>query len=299
MKKLLLTGGTGFVGRNIKPLLEKQYEVSTLGRNAENDIWADISHDIVGLPDKYDIVIHAAGRAHTFPRTDEEIQEYFDVNYQGTVNLCGALENCGLPELIVFLSSAAVYGLNEGVDIDETCPLRGTTPYAQSKIKAEDYLMGWCEEHHVRLCILRPSLITGPNPPGNLGAMMKGISTGRYLGIGEGNARKSLLMVQDIARIIPLLENRSGIYNICSDDQPSFKELETAICHQLNKRLPLHIPIWTAKGLAKVGDLFGRRAPFNSNKLMKMTRSLTFCNEKAKTELGWVPLSVMDNFIIK
>ena len=299
MKKLLLTGGTGFVGRNIKPLLEDQYEVSTLGRNFGNDIRADISHEIVGLLDKYDIVIHAVGKAHTYPRTDDEEQEYFDVNYQGTVNLCSVLERCGLPSTFVFLSSAAVYGLDEGNNIEETWPLKGVTPYAQSKIKAEEYLMGWCKEHHVRLCVLRPSLIAGPNPPGNLGAMIKGLSSGMYLRIGGGNARKSLLMVQDIARIIPLLENKSGVYNICSDDQPSFSELESVICRQLGKGLPLQIPMWMAVCMAKVGDLLGSRAPFNSRKLSKMARSMTFSNEKAKAELGWRPLSVMDNFIIK
>ena len=298
MKKLLLTGGTGFVGRNIKPLLEKQYEVSTLGRNFGNDIRADISHDIVGLPDKYDIVLHAAGKAHTFPRTDEEIQEYFDVNHQGTVNLCSALECCGLPKLFVFLSSAAVYGLNEGVDIDETCPLRGITPYAQSKIKAEKYLMGWCEEHHVRLCILRPSLIAGPNPPGNLGSMIKGIASGRYLSIAGGKAKKSVLMVEDIAKLVPLLEKKGGIYNICSDDQPTFRELETVICNQLGRIMPMNMPSWVAKCMAAIGDLLGKKAPFNTNRHIKMTETLTFDNAKAKKELGWVPLSVIENFRI-
>ena len=48
--------------------------------------------------------------------------------------------------------------------------------------------------------------------------------------------------------------------------------------------------------MAKVGDLFGTKAPINSYKLEKMTRSLTFSNEKARRELGWEPLDVLENY---
>jgi hypothetical protein len=48
--------------------------------------------------------------------------------------------------------------------------------------------------------------------------------------------------------------------------------------------------------LAKVGDLLGSRAPINSYKLDKMIKSLTFSNAKARKELGWVPLNVLENY---
>ena len=50
--------------------------------------------------------------------------------------------------------------------------------------------------------------------------------------------------------------------------------------------------------MAKVGDLFGSYAPINSYKLEKMTKSLTFSNEKARCELGWEPLDVLTNYKI-
>ena len=50
--------------------------------------------------------------------------------------------------------------------------------------------------------------------------------------------------------------------------------------------------------LAKVGDLLGSKAPINSYKLEKMTKSLTFSNEKARKELGWEPLDVLTNYKI-
>lgn len=48
--------------------------------------------------------------------------------------------------------------------------------------------------------------------------------------------------------------------------------------------------------MAKVGDLLGSKAPINSDKLEKMTKSLTFSNEKARRELGWEPLDVLERF---
>jgi nucleoside-diphosphate-sugar epimerase len=50
--------------------------------------------------------------------------------------------------------------------------------------------------------------------------------------------------------------------------------------------------------MAMVGNLLGSKAPINSYKLDKMTQSLTFNNEKARRELGWEPLDVLDNYKI-
>lgn len=298
MKKLLLTGATGFVGKNVLPLLMTQYDVTTCGRSSENGIRADLAKEIPVFSDHFDIVLHAAGKAHTTPRTEAEIKEFDDVNYLGTVNLCSALDKYGLPGTIIYLSSAAVYGCNQGVNVDETHELNPKTPYAISKKKAEDYLIGWGSRHDVCLAILRPSLIAGPNPPGNLGSMIKGIASGRYLSIAGGKARKSVLMVEDIARLVPLLEKKGGIYNICSDDQPTFEELESLICSQLGLKQPMNLPLWCAKCMAIIGDMLGKKAPFNTNKLIKMTETLTFSNAKAKKELRWTALSAIENFRI-
>jgi len=51
--------------------------------------------------------------------------------------------------------------------------------------------------------------------------------------------------------------------------------------------------------MASVGDLMGNKAPINSLKLKKIAESLTFSNEKAKSELNWQPLNVLDNFRIQ
>lgn len=296
--KLLLTGSSGFIGNNIKMLLQNKYQLKTLGLSPNDDYNVNLSKNIPIIGEKYDIIFHAAGKAHTTPKSEAEKKAFFDVNLQGTKNLCTALENCGVPKSFIYISSVAVYGCEYGENITEETPLNGKTPYALSKIKAEKFLVEWCAKNKVILSIIRPSLVAGPNPPGNLGAMINGIKTRKYVRISGGKARKSVLMVQDIANIVPLLAEKGGIYNVCDSYQPSFRELEELIALQLGKSIPLSIPYPLAKVVAKIGDYLGGNAPINTIKLSKITKSLTFSNEKARKELGWTPLSVLDNFKI-
>ena len=296
---LLFTGASGFLGSNIIQLLNGAYNIISVGLSPQDTYLVDIATDIPTFIDAFDVVFHAAGKAHSVPKTEAEKRLFFDVNLQGTKNLCTALERSGIPKAFIFISTVAVYGCDSGENITEEHPLNGTTPYALSKIKAEKYLEGWCAMHNVKLSILRPSLIAGPNPPGNLGAMIRGIRNGKYLSIAGGKARKSVLMVQDIANLLPMLIEKGGIYNVCDSYQPSFRELEMVICKQLSRKGPISIPYWLAKSMAVVGDCLGEKAPINSLKLRKITSSLTFSNEKATRELGWKPMNVLGNFQIE
>ena len=239
MQRLLFTGASGFLGNNILPILEKMYDIHTIGLTDDDDINFNIAKDVPPINTYYDIVLHAAGKAHTVPKTEEERRVFYDVNYNGTVNLCKALENSGFPKAIVFISTVAVYGCEFGELITEEHPLDGNTPYAESKIMAED-----------------------------------------------------------IARLLPLVAERGGIYNVCDSYHPSFGEISASVAKQLGKHKPISIPYWMAWCMAKVGDMMGSNAPINSYKLEKMTKSLTFSNEKAKNELGWKPLDVLTYYKI-
>jgi GlcNAc-P-P-Und epimerase len=303
MESLLLTGATGFLGREILPVLEQNYKVDTIGRSSSNKIVCDLSksYDSRGivLSHPYDVVVHAAGKAHEIPKTNEEKKIFFDVNVGGTKNLCKLLESSNaIPKAMIFISSVAVYGCDYGILIDENHSLDGSTPYAKTKIEAEQYLKQWCNKQFVKLTILRPSLIAGTNPPGNLGAMIKGIKTGKYASICEGKAQKSVCMAYDIAKVIPLAENIGGIYNICDSHNPTFHELELLICKQLGKKPLVNIPYWLANSLAHIGDLMGSHAPINSVKLKKITQPLTFLNKKLIFTLNFTPSDVLGNFTV-
>jgi GlcNAc-P-P-Und epimerase len=299
MKNILFTGASGFLGQNIVPVLKDLgYSITSIGLMDSYDYKFDLSKTRPDLHSKYHLVLHAAGKAHSISRTISEDKLFFDVNLKGTQNLCAALEKSGPPSSFIFISTVAVYGCETGLNITEDHTLDGLSPYALSKIQAEVFLKDWCNKHGVILTILRPSLIAGKNPIGNLGSMIRGLQSGRYVRIGNGEARKSLIMAEDIARLVPVVGKKGGVYNVCDNCHPSFRELEDIVCTQLGRKQPLSIPYWLAKSFAFLGDMVGSAAPINSQKLDKITKSLTFSNQKAVTQLQWQPMNVLEHFKI-
>ncbi|NML70482.1 NAD(P)-dependent oxidoreductase [Chryseobacterium sp. RP-3-3] len=296
--KVLFTGANGFLGKNVIPLLrEKKFQVKTFGTSNADYIY-NITNTIVPFEETFDIIFHAAGKAHSIPQNKEEENLFYTVNFEGTKNLCKALEK-NIPEYFIFISTVAVYGKDFGDDITENTALGGYTPYAKSKILAEKFLTDWCKANNVKLFILRPSLIAGPNPPGNLGDMINAVKKGKYFNIAGGEARKSIFWVEDFADLTAkVIGKNSGIYNVCDSDNPSFKEISDKISNILNKKSSASIPYFVAISLAKVGDLLGNKAPINSLRLRKITDSLTFSNEKMKRELDFNPSNVMEKFQI-
>lgn len=294
--KIILTGASGFLGKAINQYFSAE-NIVRLGRQ-EGEIIADLATDIPTI-NKCDLVIHAAGMAHAYPKTAQEIVVFETVNVGGTANLLKGLEKSAvLPKYFVFISSIAVYGIEEGEMIDEDHPPLATDPYGKSKIKAEMLVQNWCTKQQVTCTILRLPLLAGKNPPGNLGAMIKAISKGFYFEIGKGTTKKSMLMVDDVAKFIEKIYSKGGVYNLTDGLHPSFAALSTTIAHQLQHKKPVGLPYFIVKMLALFGDLLGAKAPVNSKKLSKMTKSLTFSNHKARAQSNWVPASVIENFKI-
>ena len=286
MKKILITGASGFLGSEINSYLTSQkFQILTLGRAQDNDIICDLSKEVPRL-ENIDIVVHVAGKAHLVPKTQSEVEKFYEVNVEGTENLLKGLSN-KLPETFVLMSTVAVYGIEKGVYIDESNQLNGITPYAKSKIIAEDKVLSFCKLHNINAIILRLPLITGKSPKGNLGSLIQAIKRGYYFRIGNGEARRSMVAALDIAKLIPTLFNKNGIYNLTDRRHPSFKEIDTFIADYYGRSVK-KMPVWVLATLAKIGDLLPF-FPFNSLKLDKMTNSLTFSDEKAVKHLNWNP----------
>lgn len=220
------------------------------------------------------------------------------VNYQGTLNLLKGLEFCRtLPRQFIFISTVAVYGLDKGDHISEDHPLNGETPYAKSKILAEEAVIKWCEEHRVLYVILRLPLVVGLNPPGNLAAIYKAIKSRQYLKITGNQARKSAVLAEDIAMLIPKLEGKQGVFNLTDGLHPYFKDIESAIEIATGRRIKASLPVFIMHGFAWFGNLLKLvrlPAPLTTSTLKKMLSTLTFSDEKARKELGWKPRPVTE-----
>ena len=141
--------------------------------------------------------------------------------------------------------------------------------------------------------------MVGINPPGNLGDMINAIKNGYYFNIGGGRAKKSMVLAKDVAEIILKVAKIGGIYNLTDGYHPSFNELSSHISIELSRKKPLNIPFWFATIIAKLGDLVGENAPFNTRKLSKMNTNLTFNDSKARVKFGWHPIPVLNTTIIQ
>lgn len=297
----LLTGATGFLGKELDKALSSLAGIDTLGRSDGNRIVCDLSVNVPHLESVYDIVIHNAGKAHVVPKTSADAEDFFKVNYHGTLNLLNSIEQSpALPKALVLISTVAVYGREEGSLLDERCPLNASDPYGQSKSMAEEAVTKWGKQHGVTIGILRLPLVAGPLPPGNLRKMINAQRAGYFFHIGKGEARKSMVSASDVAAIIPKVAEVGGVYNLTDQYHPSFAELSQLFSKVLGFRAPYQLPLWLAKLLAKCGDLysliFKKEAPFSSRSMLKMTSSLTFSDEKAKRLLNWQPQRVLHFF---
>jgi nucleoside-diphosphate-sugar epimerase len=295
--ELLLTGSSGFLGKFIFRELSELFSIKTLSRK-NSDLLYDLANNIPNLSN-FDMVIHAAGKAHSVPKNKLENTAFFDVNVKGTENLLQGIEHSGtLPKSFIFISSVAVYGLNSGENINEETPLLAKDPYGFSKIQAEKLVLDWCFRHNVTCTILRLPLLVGENPPGNLGAMINAIIKGYYFNIDGGNARKSMVLANDVAAFIPKVYNIGGVYNLTDGYHPNFNELSNSICKNKNKKKPLNMPINIAVMLGYIGDVIGKTMPINSNKIKKITSDLTFDDSKARKIVGWNPNPVLNDLNI-
>lgn len=295
---ILLTGSNGFLGTVILKYISRDNTISKLSKS-KGEYIISLDQKAPVFFEKFDLVIHAAGKAHSVPKTSLEKQEFFDVNFIGTQNLLLGLEKSqSIPKAFIFVSSVAVYGRESGVNISEDTPLLSKEPYGLSKIQAEQLVLDWCKRNNVVCTILRLPLLAGANPPGNLGEMIKGINKGYYFNIAGGRAQKSMVLASDVAQCILKVSEIGGIYNLTDGYHPTFSELSRIISLQLGKKFVPNMPLFFAKVLAKIGDLIGDKFPINSNKLSKIMSPLTFDNSKARKAFGWNPSLVIKRFKI-
>jgi nucleoside-diphosphate-sugar epimerase len=274
-----VTGSTGFLGNNISTcLLNENNAVALPDRN---NLISELSRF-----QKIDMLIHAAGKAHSTSTTKEETQAFFEVNFELTKKITETVDESQIEvNTLVFISTVAVYGIEEGFEINEDAALNGNSPYAHSKRMAEEHLQQWAKDTGVNLIILRLPLIFGENAPGNLGAMEKAIKGRYYFQIGKGEAKRSMVHAKQLAEFLPSLLGKSGIYHLTDGKHNTYEEIALYFARKHKRRI-WSLPSTALKIFAKFGDAIPN-FPLNSNRLSKLSMSLTFSDEKARRELGW------------
>jgi nucleoside-diphosphate-sugar epimerase len=287
----LITGDSGFLGTYIsKAFLNKGYKVWGISRSNSR---LDISSELILPNQSYDVVIHCAGKAHSYPKSIKEAEEFYLVNHIGTQNLCSALENSKIKQFI-FISTAAIYG-EYGTGYTESSNPVLSTPYAESKFMAEQFLIKWGLQKQIPVLIFRLPLIVGTNPPGNLGMMINAIKRGRYISVDKGKCKRSVVFAEDVALFLTSLENpRNGLYNLSDSCNIQFSDFENYLCRVFGKKRIMNIDKRFISLFSWIGDLVPM-FPINTKIFNKLSKDFTVSSNLAKEELNWNPKIVKEN----
>ncbi|HMR84340.1 MAG TPA: NAD-dependent epimerase/dehydratase family protein [Niabella sp.] len=286
--KVVITGASGFVGRNLsKYLKEKGNEIEAL--SLRSDQWT-FSEDANAL-------IHLAGKAHD-TRNISASEEYFKINTELTQKVFDKFLDSNIRDFIYFSSVKATADTVENI-LDENNINSPQTPYGKSKLAAEKYILSKNIPAEKRVLIVRPCMIHGPGNKGNLNLLYKILQKGIPWPLAVFENKRSFLSIDNLNFLIyEMLKNKNvsaGVYNFSDDQSLSTNDLIKIIANASGKKASLlYIPKNIILGIAKLGDFF--RLPLNSERVKKLTESYVVTNEKIKHAIGIknLPVSARD-----
>jgi nucleoside-diphosphate-sugar epimerase len=288
MEKILITGSSGFIAKNLISYLSKNYLIKTLSLNSK-DYKIDLSNEVPNIIEKFDIIIIVAGIAH------KNVKNKYNLNINIIQNFLNGFSLDKLPKKIVLISSVSVYGLSKGDKIDENYPLRAFDSYGKSKIVIETITDNWCKINNVQCTILRLPLVVGSDTPGNFKLLLRNIKSGFILLINNGSNRKSILHIDDLCRFIIKSSYYPGIYNLTDGINPSISQLTKKLNNDYNKKNIYNIPFFLPLIFSYIGSIFF--LPINYNFFLKYTSTLTFDDSKARNTFNWKPESVLTKYL--
>ncbi len=299
--RFLITGGAGFIGRwVVKRLIEEGHDVDVIDnlsngsrKNLEefegNECLGLVVSDILDksaleklFAKKPDVCVHMAAEINV-QDSIENPKKAFDVNVEGTRNILEAARKCGTK--VVFLSTCMVYDTADK-PISEAHPLNPRSPYAESKLQAENLALEYHKKHGLPVTILRPFNTYGPfqrsdAEGGVVSIFMKNAINKRPINIfGSGEQTRDLLYAEDCATFI--------IEAALSGDAGG---------EVINAGTGRDISINDLAGIISSGDVPVQHVahPHPQSEIMKLV-----CDSaKAGKLLGWKPETVLEEGIEK
>ncbi|WP_285421058.1 NAD-dependent epimerase/dehydratase family protein [Pseudomonas sp. efr-133-TYG-23] len=307
--KILLTGGTGFVGRPLlEALVTARYPVVNVTRRSaafalpgvqncviptlsgDND-WSASLHGV-------EVVIHSAGRAHIMNETHSNpLQAFREVNVDATLNLARRAAEAGVKRFI-FVSSVKVNG-------EETEKNRAFKPsdvpaprddYGVSKAEAELALMTLAKQTAMDVVIIRPVLVYGPGVKANFEKMLCAVYKGLPLPFRTINNRRSLVFIDNLIDLIrvcihhPKAANR--IFLVSDGVDLSIGQILGKLAVAMNKKSRIFSFPQSLLGLG--ASVVGKKEFFQ-----RLCGSLQVDIADTRALLGWAPpVSIDEAFAI-
>ena len=305
MKKVLVTGATGFVGSNLITYLGgRGFQPCAAVRRSSSPLSPAVPYFLIGdlLPDTdweqalvgQDVVVHCAARVHIMnDMAVDPLLEFRLVNVDGTLKLARQAAEAGIRRFI-FISSIKVNG--EGTPLGNPYTANDvpvpSDPYGISKFEAEQGLMAIAAETGMEVTIIRPVLVYGPGVKANFHSMMTWLARGVPLPFGAINNKRSMVALENLLHLImtciehPFAANQ--VFLVSDGEDLSTTELLQRMARALGKKARLlPIPSFLLTTLAR---LVGK-----SGVAQRLCGSLQVDIDKTKSLLNWSPPVSVDH----
>ncbi|MCW8348145.1 NAD-dependent epimerase/dehydratase family protein [Vibrio sp. ZSDZ65] len=296
MKRIAVTGTTGFLGGALLHALKAEFHVDVVSMKrralSDSEIELDLStHFQVeqALHDKkIDVLVHCAARAHILDdKASNPLDEYRKINTLATIQLAEQAAAAGVTRF-VFISTAKVNGelSQPNHTLTEVVTDTPQDPYAMSKYEAEVALQQIAKKTGMDVVVVRPPLVYGVGVKANFAALMKLSQTSMPLPFGGINNRRSLVFLDNLVDAIicctshPLAANQTFL--VTDDDDVSTTQLLRILAQAYNKHITLlSIPTtWLTRLLRMLGK---------KNMAERLFGSLQFDISHIKQTLKWTP----------
>ncbi|MBD2820337.1 NAD-dependent epimerase/dehydratase family protein [Xenorhabdus sp. 42] len=300
MSKIIIIGGSGFIGARLSSQLKKnnvQFKIVDKEKSKEfpeNWEYGDVTkiETLISPLKNSSIIINLAAEHKD---NIHPISLYYNVNVEGAKNVCRAAEKLNIRH-IIFTSSVAVYGFVQK-ETGEDGSFNAFNDYGKSKLEAEYVYDAWqAKETDRTLVTIRPTVVFGENNRGNVYNLFKQIASGRFFMIGSGNNEKSMAYVENVAAFLKFATTfKPGRHVFNYVDKPDFtmNELTDVICNALNKkksniRIPYPIGILGGFCFDFLAKITRKEYPISSIRVKKFCARTQFKSDII-TKTGFVP----------
>lgn len=300
---VLITGATGFIGKRLADSLEMQGVPCRLLARHRTEGRAVIAADLGDQPalraacKGVETIFHCAGHAHAFSSNSAEAQLHWRVNFEGTRNLLDAAVAEGVRRF-VFLSTVKAMAEPGPACVDEDYPGEPATAYGRAKRAAEALVLAAGSQRGMHVVNLRLAMVYGAGGRGNLERMARLVRRGWFPPLPETGNRRSMVHVDDVLSALQLVAHdaraNGRTYIIVGPEAPSGRRLLDEIrriagMRELRWSVPFPI-LRVAAGMGdRLGQVLGRRIPFDSEVLSRLLGSACYSGGRIHTELGWQP----------
>jgi nucleoside-diphosphate-sugar epimerase len=221
---------------------------------------------------------------------------YDDVNVQGARNLCLVAREKNV-KTIIFTSSVAIYGFAP-LGTDESGEVAPFNDYGRTKYEAEQIFKIWQSEDPLSrtLVIIRPTVVFGEQNRGNVYNLLRQISSGKFVMVGNGLNRKSMAYVGNVAAFIRYaLTFKPGVHIYNYIDKPDFtmNQLVSWVNKLLGKsaeikfRLPYQVGLLIGRGFDMAAKVMGKKLPISAIRVKKFCSNSVY--ESAIHTTGFTP----------